>query len=102
MERFGLSEKTIKMVNDFFSSIPQVEKVIIFGSRARGNYKPGSDIDFALSGNFDDKLIRHISGALEELSTPYKFDVIDYSNIDNPDLKENIDKTGVVFYTKIP
>lgn len=97
MNNFGLSEKTIEIIKKLLSNYPQIKKVKIFGSRAKGNYKPSSDIDLALFGNIDNKLLRHIASELDELPTPYQFDVLNYNDIDNENLKNNIDKFGKIF-----
>lgn len=99
MDKFGLPENTIEKIKNLFKTINDIEEVKIFGSRSIGNYKPNSDIDFAICGkNIDEYMIRHIAAELDELPTPYKFDVINYNSIDNPKLKDNIDKYGKVFY----
>lgn len=97
MNNFGLSEKTIEIIKKLLSNYQQIKEVKIFGSRAKGNYKPSSDIDLALFGNIDDKLLRHITSELDELPTPYQFDVLNYNDIDNENLKNNIDKFGKIF-----
>lgn len=97
MNNFGLSEKTIEIIKKLLSNYPQIKEVKIFGSRAKGNYKLSSDIDLALFGNIDDKLLRHIASELDELPTPYQFDVLNYNDIDNKNLKNNIDKFGKIF-----
>lgn len=97
MNNFGLSEKTIEIIKKLLFNYPQIKEVKIFGSRAKGNYKPSSDIDLALFGNIDDKLLRHIASELDELPTPYQFDVLNYNDIDNENLKNNIDKFGKIF-----
>lgn len=101
MDKFGLPEKTINILNEFFRNYPKIQKVIIFGSRANGTYKNSSDIDFAIIGeNIDFKFISHISAELDELSTPYIYDVLDYKTETNQNLRENIDRFGKVFYEK--
>lgn len=101
MDKFGLSEKTIKIITELFKKYDQIDRVIIFGSRARGNFKNSSDIDLAIFGtNIDFKFIRHISAELDELPTPYSFDVLNYSDVENNEIKTNIDKDGVIFYQK--
>lgn len=101
MDKFGLSEKTIKIITELFKKYDQIDRVIIFGSRARGNFKNSSDIDLAIFGtNIDFKFIRHISSELDELPTPYTFDVLNYSDIENTKLQTNIDTEGSIFYLK--
>ncbi len=100
MVEFGLSSETIQLIKTFFASIPEVKEVKIFGSRAKGNFKPSSDIDFVLVGDITPKLLRHIAFELDELPTPYSFDVVDFSNIENEELKKNIQEHSKIFYKR--
>ena len=47
----GLTESTTAQIRDVFSKHPEIDQVILYGSRAKGNYKPGSDIDLTLIGS---------------------------------------------------
>lgn len=98
MDNFGLPDKTIEIIKNLFRSYSEIDEVKIFGSRAKGNFKTGSDIDLAIFGEIDEKLLRHIAFELDELSTPYKFDVLNYATVDNEALKQNIDKYGKLLY----
>lgn len=98
MDKFGLPDKTIETIIKLFASFKEINEVKIFGSRARGDFKKGSDIDLALFGEINEKLLRHITSELDELPTPYKFDVVNYNDIDNIDLKQNIDTEGKTFF----
>ena len=100
MENFGLDSETGGLIKTFFSGFEEIEKVKIFGSRAKGNYKPNSDIDFAVYGQFDDKFTLHLLSGLDELATSYRFDVVNYNTIENENLKQNIDESGKTFYKK--
>ena len=100
MDKFGIPDKTIQLINKLFSSFEEINEVKIFGSRARKDFKRSSDIDLALSGNIDEKLLRHIASELDELSTPYKFDIVNYNDIENSALKQNIDNDGKIFFQK--
>jgi uncharacterized protein len=100
MTDFGLSEHTIKILKDYFNTIDDIEMVKIYGSRALGTFRKGSDIDFAIFGGINPDLISKISYELDELQTPYMFDVTDYNSIQNPDLKEHVDKFGKNFYLR--
>ena len=100
MDKFGIPNSTIDLINKLFASIKEINEVKLFGSRAKGNFKTGSDIDFAITGDIEEKLLRHIASELDELPTPSKFDVINYNDIDNLALKQNIDNDGIIFYTK--
>ena len=81
---------------------PFVDEVILFGSRAKGNYKKGSDIDLAIKGvNFSARLALDLKSHInEELPIPYMVDIIDYNSLEQEGLKEHIDRVGIVFYKK--
>jgi len=102
METFGISEKSYLLIIDVLKSFPEVEAAIIFGSRAKGNYKNGSDIDLALIGeSLNSKTILDIAGILNEgIPIPYHVDVVNYHSISTPELKEHIDRVGKEFYKK--
>lgn len=97
MDKFGLSDNTIEILIDYFSKNKSIEKVLIFGSRAKGVYHNGSDIDFAILGH-DDSMV--ILQELEELPLPYKFNVVSYENISHANFKKEIDDFGMIFYNK--
>lgn len=87
------------MINEFKKT--NIEKVILFGSRARNDYKYNSDIDLAIifTSNDNDNYIKILT-KLENLNTLYKFDIIDYSKITNIKLKEETDRDGKIIYKK--
>jgi predicted nucleotidyltransferase len=96
---FGLKEKTIQKIHAVFAKYPCVDKVIIYGSRATGNYKNGSDIDLTFVGNtISDQDMANIYVELDDLLTPYSFDLSLYAQIENPDLIDHIDRVGKIFY----
>jgi len=99
LNNFGLDKKTTDLIINYFKQISDIEKVKIFGSRAQNTYRSGSDIDFAIWFNKNDVLSK-VTFELNELPLPYKFDIIDYNNTSNIAIKENIDKTGIIFYKK--
>ena len=97
--RFGLNDNTRKKIQSVFTKYSQIETVIIYGSRAKGNYKTGSDIDLTIKGqglNFP--LIYKIEQDLDDLYLPYTFDISIFSNIDNTNLIGHINRVGKVFY----
>jgi predicted nucleotidyltransferase len=95
-ERFGLSEKNFNAILDALRTFPQVEDVLIFGSRALGNAKKGSDVDLALQGaHVDERTATAVSALLnEELPLPYFFDVLVFDSIEDAVLREHIEKYG--------
>jgi len=99
--RFGLDEIDIKRINSVFALFPEVEKVILYGSRAKGNYKLGSDIDITLKGQYLNlETVNAIETKIDDLLLPYLFDISIFSQIDNPDLVEHINRIGKLFYEK--
>ena len=99
--KFGLKENVIEKIQQVFSSTAQLEEAILYGSRAKGNFKKGSDIDIVLKGNgLDLKVMNQISGKLDDLLLPYMFDVSVNKQISDPDLLDHIRRVGVIFYQK--
>lgn len=97
--KYGLKQQTIEQINSVFTRYPEVEQVILYGSRAKGTYKNGSDIDLTLKGHsLNLRLINQISNDLDELLLPYSFDISIFSQISNADLVDHINRVGVVFY----
>lgn len=96
---FGLSDDAIAKINSVFSRHTAVTKVILFGSRAKGNYKEGSDIDLALFGkHMDHHTLNQIAQELDDLMLPYKIDTVVYDDLTSPELKEHINSVGKNFY----
>ena len=97
MNNFGLQDSDIKSIVEILLKNPLINEAYIFGSRAKGNFKKGSDVDIAVKGrDISTDLISKMSYTLnEETLMPYKFDVIDYNSIVNKDLKDHIDRIGI-------
>ncbi len=97
--KFGLKESAIAQIQGVFSQYPQVEKAVLYGSRAKGNYKNGSDIDLTLEGKGLTLSILHkIDNDLDDLLLPYTFDLSIFDHIDSADLIAHIQRVGIVFY----
>ena len=99
--QYGLNTETVNKIINVFSKHQEVEEALLYGSRAKGVFKPGSDIDLALKGeNLKLHVLNKISLDLDDLLLPYSFDISIYHQISNPDLIEHIERVGVVFYQK--
>jgi predicted nucleotidyltransferase len=100
--KLGLVEGDLQNVVSVLIQFPEVELASVFGSRAKGNYKNGSDVDIALKGKqLSFMIVARINSILnEETSMPYRFDVLNYETITNNELKEHIDRIGLVIYNK--
>ncbi len=97
--KYGLKQQTIEQINSVFARYPEVEQAVLYGSRAKGTYKNGSDIDLTFKGHdLDLKVINRISNQIDELLLPYSFDISIFSQISNADLVDHINRVGVVFY----
>jgi predicted nucleotidyltransferase len=99
---FGLSESVIDRVRGVLESHLAVESAIIYGSRAKGNFKPGSDIDLTLTGeNLTTNDLLKISGELDDLLLPYTIDLSLFHQIENPDLVSHIKRVGRDFFIRL-
>ncbi|MDR0307793.1 MAG: nucleotidyltransferase domain-containing protein [Chitinispirillales bacterium] len=97
---FGLPDKTVALINEIFTKYPAIEKVLIYGSRARGDYRNGSDIDLTVIGDITVRDKIHISGLIDDLPIPYMCDLSIFKNIKNENLVEHIERVGQVFYER--
>ncbi len=98
---YGLSDIVIADIRSVLERHANIEKAIIFGSRAKGTYSEGSDIDIAVIGNnISFNQLMDINIQIEDLGLLYKVDVIDYNkNISTP-IGAHIDRVGLLFYEK--
>ena len=97
--KFGLKTQTIENIHSVLVQYPEIERVMIFGSRATGNYRQGSDIDLAFIGkDIDDRLLSKISLDLDELNTPYFFDLVIFYTLKQGSFLNHINTTGQIFY----
>lgn len=98
-DRFGLKAKNITKINEIFTFHTEVEQVILYGSRAKGNYNHGSDIDLTIKGkNLNFSKLLKIEMELDDLLLPYKIDLSIFKQIENPALISHIQRIGIVFY----
>lgn len=100
-DQWGLSEEVQTQLRNCFHAEPKIQRVFLFGSRAMGNYKLGSDIDLALDApemSFNEWLAFQLK--LDELLLAYKIDTILLHFVDQNDLKEHIHRVGVVFFER--
>lgn len=95
----GFQQSDLAIIVSVLQKHQEVAEAWLFGSRAKGNYKTGSDVDIALKGeHLTAEIISNISYQLnEETSLPYKFDILNYNSISNIDLKEHVDRVGIRF-----
>jgi predicted nucleotidyltransferase len=100
--KYGLSGTTLQTLRGFFEKYSGIQKVILYGSRAAGNYRSGSDIDITLKtgDGFTSSDLWCLKSDLEESSLPYLFDVSIFEQLGSPNLKDHINRVGRVLYEK--
>ena len=97
--KFGLSDTVIKELQDVFRRHANIEKVLIFGSRSKGNYRAGSDIDLAVIGkDIDYNLLLSILCEIDDLDLLYTVDLLDYQKKKGTPIGDHIDRVGQAFY----
>jgi predicted nucleotidyltransferase len=99
--QYGLKDKTIDQIRQVFSNYEELEQALIYGSRAKGNFKPGSDIDLTLMGDrLNQKLLNKIEDDIDDLMLPYTFDFSILNQVTNPDFTDHVKRVGKLFYDR--
>jgi predicted nucleotidyltransferase len=99
--KFGLSDGTIEKINCVFARHPEIDEVLIYGSRAKGTYREGSDIDITLKGtNLTENLRAEVFSEIDDLNTPYLFDISVFDRLQSEPLIGHINRVGQVLYEK--
>ena len=97
----GLTNEELMSIRQVFKSSPMVESAVLFGSRAKGNFKNASDIDIAVKGSdVNLNCILDLHTDLDDLMLPYKFDLINFNDTDEPALINHINRIGFEIYNK--
>jgi predicted nucleotidyltransferase len=95
----GLSAEVINNLRAIFKKHPEIDKVILYGSRAKGNHKLGSDVDLTIvSNSLTVSQLLGIENEIDELLLPYKVDLSIYTHIESPDLIAHIKRVGIDFF----
>ncbi|OYQ39584.1 hypothetical protein CHU92_04625 [Flavobacterium cyanobacteriorum] len=97
---FGIYPDSYRQIIKILSSCESIEEVIIYGSRAKGNYREGSDIDITLLGDVSEKDFSKLYNDLEDSYIPYLFDISIYDKLNSESLKDHIKRVGKTFYKK--
>ncbi len=102
MERnaFGLTRRDMNTIHGILAKYPAVQNVVIFGSRAKGTYHYGSDIDLAIMNDgVTETVISKIKSDFEDSSLPYFVDLVYYPTLSHLELKDHIERIGIIFVT---
>lgn len=98
---YGLTDNEMQILHELFAENEKIEQVILYGSRAKGTYKPFSDVDITIVGKgLTEQDVNRLYAALEKSSIPYMFDIFTFDTLKNENLKENVSRCGVVLYKK--
>ena len=100
--KYGLNGVVVEKICAVLAKFPQVEKAVLYGSRAKGVYKNGSDIDLTLHGNagLTVGILNKISNDLDDLLLPYTIDLSIFHDISDPDMVAHIQRAGITFYAR--
>ena len=99
----GLSESTVERIRGVLVHFPEVEKAVLYGSRAKETHRPGSDIDLVLYGSgLGQTQLARIDEALDDLLLPYQMDLSLFASLTHPNLLDHIRRVGVPFYERSP
>ena len=96
----GLCSADYARLNAVFAQYSDIQRVILYGSRAKGNFRPNSDIDLTIMGDLDWQSFTRLETELDDLLLPYKIDLSLFSHLENTQLIEHIQRVGKVFYQK--
>lgn len=97
---FGLEARHIEAINTCFTHYQNIEQVVVYGSRAKGNYRKSSDIDLTVIGDLSYSELLKLENELDDLLLPYKIDLSLHRQISNTDLIAHIDRVGKLFYDR--
>ncbi len=101
MIQFGLQPKYRDTINRVFAQYPNIEQVVVYGSRAKGNFRNGSGIDLTIiDSNLSFTEFLEIENKLDDLLMPYTIDLSQKRKISNPDLIEHINRVGQILYNR--
>ena len=101
INQFGLTARDMQTFEGIFMKYPEVEEVHLFGSRAKGNYKKGSDVDLAImNSGFSESSLLQLKSDFEDSSLPYSIDIINFSTLKHKELLDHIQRVGILFYKR--
>ncbi len=98
---YGLTERDMKTLHEIFQRHASIKEVKLFGSRAKGNFKPGSDIDLAVMNNEvrENELLR-VRAEMDESTLPYRIDLVNYNALARNEFIDHINRVGIIFFKR--
>jgi predicted nucleotidyltransferase len=102
LNEFGLSHRDMNEIFRILQTCPEITRVHIFGSRAKGTFHNGSDIDLAIMNDgIDLGSVQMLSALFRESSLPYAVDLVDYAQLKHSEFREHIERVGKLFYYRL-
>jgi predicted nucleotidyltransferase len=99
--KFGLSLRDLESIHSILNKYSNIRTVVLFGSRAKGNFKSGSDIDLAImNSDIPEETLIKIQNDFKESDLPYFVDLVNFQSLQHNELKDHISRVGVLFYQK--
>lgn len=97
--KYGLTERDMHTIRSIFRAFPEVQKVHLFGSRAKGNYRLGSDVDLAIMNKgVNSTTLSRLIGKFEESNLPYNIDLVDFTKLTKQEFIDHINRVGIPFF----
>ena len=97
----GLPAAAVAKIQGILATFPAIEQATLYGSRALGRHRPGSDIDLTLAGDgLDARTLARLDGALDDLLLPWRFDLCLQSSLQSAELIDHIQRVGTLFYSR--
>lgn len=98
---YGLTNMDMEKLLALFRLNKKIERVILYGSRAKGTFKPFSDVDITFTGeNLTRSDLNQLAAYIDDLLLPYRFDLSLFFTLKNKELVEHIERRGIVIYEK--
>jgi predicted nucleotidyltransferase len=98
MNQPALTATELQLITGIMSRHPEITLVKLFGSRAKGTHTPRSDVDLAVWGEVDSLSAERVSGELDELPLPYRFEIQPFDQIKLQTLRDHIERVGIPIY----
>jgi predicted nucleotidyltransferase len=99
--KFGLPDRVIARLVEVLSQNESIERTVLFGSRAKGTYHEGSDIDLCLTGtDINLSVLSRLEARIDDLDMPWKVDLVPEAMIDSKALLDHIHRVGAVLYER--
>ena len=98
---YGLTDNELEKLCNLFRKHEEIEQAVLYGSRAKGNFKPFSDIDITLMGDrLTYNTLSSLSDEIDDLLLPYSVDLSIYGKLKNADLLEHIHRLGIPIFSR--